>query len=216
MKVSRSLPVRGVAVRERVDSCSRPARRGRRDRCASEAGSLRNHSDPHPRERGVHAALPSAPSRCAEMRDEPVTGACPAVTRGASTSVGSPGAGACVSLGPVPWRLLCPRRRVGGVSRAASQGAEAIETENGVVKARPVTAAPLPPPAPFPLSVWPTERLLRLSHRDEAPRRGSAAPGGGVHTPSLLTAGVREGTACPARQLLPWTLETTFRVSGRG
>lgn len=145
MKVSRSLPVRGVAVRERVDSCSRPARRGRRDRCASEAGSLRNPSDPRPRERGVHAALPSAPSRCAEMRDEPVTGTCPAVTRGASTSVGSPGAGACVSLGPVPWRLLCPRRRVGGVSRAASQGAEAIETENGVVKARPVTAAPLPP-----------------------------------------------------------------------
>lgn len=129
-----------------------------------------------------------------------------------NVSVGSPGAGACVSLGPVPWRLLCPRRRVGGVSRAASQGAEAIETENGVVKARPVTAAP----APFPLSAWPTERLLRLSHRDEAPRRGSAAPGRGVHTPSLLTAGVREGTACPARQLLPWTLETTFRVSGRG
>lgn len=64
-----------------------------------------------------------------------------------NVSVGSPGAGACVSLGPVPWRLLCPRTRVGGVSRAASQGAEAIETENGVVKARPVTAAPLPHPA---------------------------------------------------------------------
>lgn len=51
-------------------------------------------------------------------------------------------------------------------------------------------------------SLWPTEHLLRLSHGDKAPRWGSAAPGSGVHMPSLLTAGAREGTACPARQLL--------------